>query len=126
MESREKPQPALPGSVLAVSEDAAFIRSLCGLSERHGHSIHSVASPSEAVHLLPDGKFDLLLFDRNLALTADLKALQSSLARHNLPWIVLSAEKTLSSTLRSFELGAWDHVSRKCDPEELAARISSV
>jgi len=126
MESREKPQPALPGSVLAVSEDPALICSLRGLIERHGHTTHSVASPSEAVNLLPDGKFDLLLFDRALTPTDEVKALHSSLARHNLPWIVLSAEKTLSSTLRSFELGAWDHLSRKCEPEELAARIRSL
>ncbi len=40
-------------------------------------------------------------------------------------WIVITAQTALHLKLRSFDLGAWDHVTRPCDPAELAARIRS-
>ena len=67
MESCENPQPPLLSRVLVLSDDLQTISRLKTLLEPHGSALHSVSSTAEALHLLPDGKFDLLVLDHDLA-----------------------------------------------------------
>src|SRR5437660_1257681 len=124
MESCENPQPPLLSRVLVLSDDLQTITRLKTLLEPHGSALHAVSSTAEAMHLLPDGKFDLLVLDHDLATLHSGDQL-ASLHEHlrDVPWIVLTAQTALHLKLRSFDLGAWDHVIKPCDPAELAARI---
>src|SRR6266850_2958547 len=129
MESCEKPQPVLLSRVLVVSDDDQLISGLRALLEPQGATIESVSSTSEAVHLLPDGRFDLLVFDQDilgLNVADGLNFLHDQLAPLNIALIVVTAKTALQYKLHSFELGAWDHITKPCDPAELGARVRAV
>jgi signal transduction histidine kinase/HPt (histidine-containing phosphotransfer) domain-containing protein len=129
MESLDKPQPTPISRVLLVSDDDQLISGLRALLEPQGTALESVSSTSEAVHLLPDGRFDLLVFDQDilgLNVADGLNFLHDQLEPLNVALIVLTAKTALQYKLHSFELDAWDHIIKPCDPAELAARVRSV
>ena len=107
MESCDNPQPPLLSRVLVLSDDQQTISRLKTLLEPHGSALHAVASTTEALHLLPDGKFDLLVLDHDLASVEPGEGL-NALHEHirDVPWIVLTAmAATDGAVVRHARLG---------------------
>src|SRR5437870_1724126 len=96
MESCDNPQPPLLSRVLVLSDDQQTISRLKTLLEPHGSALHAVTSTADALHLLPDGKFDLLVLDHDLASVErgeGVNSLHDHL--HDVAWIVLTAQTAL-------------------------------
>src|SRR3954471_10304047 len=126
MESVQNPQPGPLSRVLVVSEDREIVRSLNPLGEVHGAYVHAVTTPGEALHLLPDGNFDLVLYDADMAdEPATLDLLRQEAARRQIAWVIASAPKEIEHRVRLLDSGAWDLITKPCEAPELAARIRS-
>src|SRR4051812_6014736 len=124
MERPENPLPGLPSRILVISDDLDIVRSLNPLGEVQGAYIHSVRAVAEAVHLLPDGNFDLLLCDLDLGTqAADLEVLQQHAAARAVPWLAVSSSKETEAIVRAFDCGACDCVFKPSEAPELAARV---
>jgi len=124
MESLENAPGGQPSRILLVSQDVEILRSLNPLGEVHGAHIHAVTSVSEAMHLLPEGNFDLLLCDLDLTESElSFRELQENASRLQLGWIAFSSQRDTEHAVRYLDAGAWDYVIKPSEAPEIAARV---
>ncbi|MFW5967235.1 MAG: response regulator transcription factor [Persicimonas sp.] len=113
-------------SVLVCDDEAMIHRVLRAAFERKGWEVSEALDGSEALELLDEASFDLVVFDLSLPFKNGFELLETLADRHgsDRPWrVVLSAERQHESVLRAFELGADEVVEKPVDPEVLVARI---
>jgi two-component system nitrogen regulation response regulator GlnG len=115
----------LHGQVLVVDDDAAIRTVVAQALRREGHQVTTAATLAEMeVHLaaaLPDVLItDVVLPDGN-----GLDRLERLTREHpSLPVIVLSAQNTLTTAVRSTEAGAYDYLPKPFDLDVLARAVS--
>ncbi|CAN5241317.1 nitrogen regulation protein NR(I) [soil metagenome] len=115
----------LHGQILVVDDDAAIRTVVAQALRRQGHHVTTAATLAEMeVHLaaaLPDVLItDVVLPDGN-----GLDRLGTLTTEHpGLPVIVLSAQNTLTTAVRSTEAGAYDYLPKPFDLDVLARAVS--
>jgi DNA-binding response OmpR family regulator len=96
--------------------------------EREGYAIECAQNGREALALIADRPFDLVLLDMlmpELDGYAVLEQLKASSATRDLPVIVVSVLDDISSVVRCIERGAEDYLPKPFDPVLLRARIGA-
>lgn len=91
-------------------------------------AVTAIRSPEEALRLMPQTRFDLLLLDLILPEFNGfriLEQIQNVPRSHQVPVIVLSGCIRPEDKVRSFDLGAVDYVAKPFDFLELRARVRS-
>src|SRR5437867_3861844 len=104
METSEKTRPALTFAVLAVSADEALSRALAASLAWHGIAVRCANSEAEGLQLLPDGNFDLLVYDVNGPAPASLlEAIQNTLSRSPVALMALAEQIETLETFQNIE-----------------------
>jgi len=114
--------------VLIIEDDPRLVEVLADGLEREGIEITHAARGLEAVALVPNSKFDLVLLDLGLPDTGGFDVLQqikALAAGRDLPVILLTAWNGTHDKLRGFELGAVDYITKPFELAELRARVRS-
>ncbi len=119
---------ALHGAILIVDDNEANRELLCRRLEQQGHQTTAARDGQEALALLQDRAFDLLLLDIIMPALNGYEVLSRIKAddrlRH-LPVIMISALDEMDSVIRCIEMGADDFLSKPFDPVLLQARIGA-
>lgn len=119
---------ASPGRILVVDDDRINRLLLCSLLATDGHSTTAAENGREALRLLAEHPFDIVLLDLvmpeldGFQVLAQLKA--DSALRH-IPVIVISALDEKASVVRCIEMGAADHLDKPPDMVLLRARVNA-
>jgi len=114
-----------------VVEDSAMMREFIISSLSTFSGIHSVeaANGFEALKLLPQNAFDIILTDINMPDINGLELL-SYLKNHpsyrTIPVVIISTEKSEQDRRRGLALGAIDYVTKPFQPEDLQSVIRNV
>ncbi len=119
---------ATPGVVLVVDDDEGNREMLARRLERLGHRVTTAANGREAIDLLQDGVFDLMLLDimmPELNGYQVLEHLHENPELRGLPVIVLSASDDSDKIARCIGMGAEDYLPKPFDPVLLQARIGA-
>jgi two-component system, sensor histidine kinase and response regulator len=117
-----------PGIVLVVDDDATNREVLSRRLTRQGHAVNTAASGEDALRLLQEHPFDLVLLDIMMPdmdgyeVLGRLKADQR--LRH-IPVIMISALNEVQSVVRCIEAGAEDYLAKPFNPTLLKARIGA-
>lgn len=108
-----------------VVDDEAPIRSMIGVTlERQGYEIQQASSGSQAMELLEQGPFDLVLTDivmqdgNGIALLERIHADQP-----HLPVVMVSAIHDISVAIDSMRRGAYDYLLKPFEREHLVATV---
>jgi two-component system nitrogen regulation response regulator GlnG len=114
------------GTILVVDDDAA-IRTVVGQAlKRDGHRVTTAASIAEAEAQLATTLPDVLVTDVVLPDGNGLDLVERLVAAHpGLPVIVLSAQNTLTTAVRSTEVGAFDYLPKPFDLDALSQSVQS-
>jgi two-component system nitrogen regulation response regulator GlnG len=114
------------GKILVVDDDAA-IRTVVGQAlKRDGHRVVTVATIAEAEMQLAASPPDVLVTDVVLPDGNGLDLVERIVAAHpGLPAIVLSAQNTLTTAVRSNEVGAFDYLPKPFDLDALSQSVQS-
>lgn len=114
------------GSILVVDDDGA-IRTVVGQAlKRDGHRVTSAATIGEAEAQLAAKLPDVLVTDVILPDGNGLDLVERIVALHPaLPVIVLSAQNTLNTAVRSTEVGAFDYLPKPFDLDALSQSVQS-
>jgi len=121
------PAPA-PGTILIVDDNRVNRLMLARGLEQDGHTVAFAEHGGEALDLLRQQKFDLILLDvlmpelDGYEVLAKLKA--DPLLR-DIPVIVTSALDELDGVVRCLEMGAEDYLTKPVNPVLLNARINA-
>jgi two-component system sensor histidine kinase/response regulator len=116
------------GHLLVVDDDAANREVLCRRLERQGHEVQTVSSGRDAMRILGETAFDLVLLDIMMPDMDGYEVLgriKSEPALQNIPVIMISALNELQSVVRCIEAGAEDYLTKPFNPTLLKARIGA-
>src|SRR5215468_2161942 len=105
-------------SILIVDDEALNREGLARRLQRHGYAVTAVKSGEEAIDLLGDCRFDLVLLDimmpgmNGLDVLRFLRRIDSFL---DLPIIMVTAKGESEDMVEALELGANDYVTKPLD-----------
>jgi CheY-like chemotaxis protein len=120
---------ALPsGRVLVVDDDPGNRDLLQRRLQRLGCDVAAAEHGRQALEMLADSPFDLVLLDVMMPEMdgyATLGRLKADPSLQHVPVIVLSAIDDLESAVRCIELGAEDYLSKPINPALLRARVET-
>lgn len=116
-------------SVLLVEDDRNMQELLCTALGQDNICLACAAEAHEALGLLRQKPFDLVILDLGLP-GADgfevLKGMPKQAEGTGVPVIVLTALTQTRDKLRAFDLGAVDYVTKPCAVEEFRARVRGI
>ncbi|MCL2569434.1 MAG: response regulator transcription factor [Oscillospiraceae bacterium] len=109
--------------ILVIEDDIYISEMLCALLKQSGYAPVAAYSGTEALLLLPQGGFSLVLLDLMLPGKPGEEVLAEIRARLSLPVIVLTARTDKETTTQLLRSGADDYLAKPFDNDELLARI---
>jgi DNA-binding response OmpR family regulator len=112
--------------VLVVEDDRSTAEFLSKYLEMQGFNVDDCESTTEALELLTQTRYDIMLLDLALPDFSGFDLLRELRTRYTTPVIVISAYGDTKTKVRAFRHGASDYMVKPIDPEELEARIWAV
>ncbi|MBL8725744.1 MAG: response regulator transcription factor [Planctomycetes bacterium] len=110
--------------LLLVEDDPALRTLLADALQHDGHAVTTAADGDEALALLRERAFDLLLLDVMLPGPSGLEILQAFRRRdQDTPVLLLTARSSESDKVLGLELGADDYVTKPFSLRELRTRV---
>lgn len=122
------PRAGPPGSILIVDDDAANRQILARLLSLLGHDVTLAENGRQALALLHQRPFDLVLLDvlmPEMDGISTLKQIKADAPLHEMPVIMISGLDEVASVVRCIEEGAEDYLTKPLDPIILSARINA-
>jgi signal transduction histidine kinase len=119
---------AAPGLLLVVDDDEANRDVLTRRLERQGHRVQSASNGIDALELMRDVAFDVVLLDIMMPDMDGYEVLgriKKDEALRHVPVIMISAIDEVQSVVRCIEAGADDYLAKPFDPTLLKARIGA-
>ncbi|HKQ40186.1 MAG TPA: response regulator [Verrucomicrobiae bacterium] len=117
-----------PAQVLVIEDDPRLVEVLADCLQRESIQVTHAGRGLEAVGMVSNRKFDLVLLDLGLPDTGGFEVLSQIKAHpagRELPVILLTAWNGTHDKIRGFELGAVDYITKPFELAELRARIRS-
>ena len=112
--------------ILLVEDEKGIVSNLTEFLHVEGYEVDSVPGQRDALRLLEQGKFDLVLLDISLSDGNGFAVCKAIKENYKIPVIFLTASGDEYSTVTGFELGADDYVAKPFRPRELAMRIKNI
>ena len=113
------------GKVLVVDDDQFALRSMARVLEGESYEVVTAASGSEAIELLKQDSFDLVLADLKMPEIDGLEVLRQ--AREIAPQavvLILTGYASLESAIEALREGAYDYLLKPCSAQELKLKIA--
>lgn len=112
---------------ILVVDDEIRIRSIIKkYAEFEGHTVSEAADGMEAVHLVRNGSYDMVIMDIMMPELDGFSACREIRKVSDVPIIMLSARGEEYDKINGFELGIDDYVVKPFSPKELMLRIEAV
>lgn len=113
--------------ILLLEDDYILAETLCELLEANGYTLALAKSSNEALSILSEGSFELMLFDVNVPDFSGFELLKMLRESGNTtPCIFLTSLNDIASLSQGFEVGADDYLKKPFDFDELLVRIQAL
>ena len=120
----------LDAEILLVDDDAIILLFLRKQLQNSGYQhITSCEDPKQAVKLLKERSFDLLLLDQNMPGMSGIELLewlQSEPSATKMPVMMLTADDDHEARHKALSSGAWDFVTKPFDTVEVMSRVNNM
>ncbi|WP_032870404.1 response regulator transcription factor [Bacillus sp. UNC69MF] len=114
------------GTTILIVDDDKDIRNLISVYlENEGISTHKAEDAAEALKLLEQKEFDLIILDIMMPNMDGIEACMKIRQERNLPIIMLSAKSEDMDKIQGLASGADDYLTKPFNPLELIARVKS-
>ncbi len=117
-----------PASLLVVDDNEANRDALSRRLRQHGYDATTAADGMEALTLLPQSNFDLVLLDVEMPGLSGfdvLKQLRATYSRTKLPVIMVTARTAGEDVVEALKIGANDYLTKPIDFQVALARIET-
>jgi len=113
--------------VLIVEDDAALARGLIEALRAAGLAVDHVCDGAEAVELVGEEPYSVVILDLGLPDIDGLKVLRMMRGRGvRTPVLILTARDSLNDRVCGLDQGADDYLAKPFEPAELAARVRAL
>lgn len=110
----------MKGKILIVDDDAAHLHMLKTLLQSYGHKAATATDGEEAVGMVKEKPFDLILMDVRMAHIGGIEALrQIKECNPAIPVIIMTAYSSVDTAVEAMKLGAYDYLTKPLNFEEL-------
>lgn len=113
-----------PARILVVDDEINIREALAALLEDDGHRVNAAASSEQALEILREDQFDVVISDLRMKGGSGLDLLRW--IRESCPAtevIILTAYGTVEGAVEAMKLGAYDYVAKPVDRERLGLLI---
>lgn len=113
-------------AILIVEDDIDIAQGIAEFLEAKSHQLDFAYNGKQALSLLEQNQYQLVLLDINLPFVDGFDVCRSMLTQHltHTPVIIMSARSDEQDVLKGFDSGAWDYLVKPFSLAELSARIS--
>lgn len=112
---------SLGARLLIVDDEAALMQALCNILRQQGYATTGCSGADEALALLKEERFDLLLTDLMMPVTDGLSLVASALAIDpHLVAVMMTGEGTIATAVEAMQVGVLDYVLK---PFKLGAML---
>lgn len=112
--------------LLLVEDDETIVENLCVFLQQEGFFVESVFGQKQAIELLEEKNYDLVLLDISLADGNGFVICSYIKQNTDIPVIFLTASGDEYSVVTGLDMGADDYISKPFRPRELVSRIGVV
>jgi DNA-binding NtrC family response regulator len=113
------------GKVLLVDDEEDFLATLAERLEVRGLTVNTVTRGEDAVAMVDDQNFDLIVLDLSMPGIDGLETLKRIKAKQpNAEIIILTGQGSIKSTMEAMKLGAEDFMEKPVDMTALMDRVS--
>lgn len=112
-------------NILVVEDEKAALKNLVHIMEGEGHQVRGTLSGSEAIRLLEEGEYDVVLTDLRMDEVDGIGVLQRSKELYpDSEVIMITAYASIPSAVETMKKGAFDYIAKpfKLDEVRLAVR----
>ena len=113
--------------ILIVDDELIMRESLSGWLERDGHEVSTAASGEEAMEVLKDSRFDILLVDIKMEGMSGLDVLkQVKESDPDVDVVMITAYGSIHTAIEAMKKGAYDYLLKPFDPDALGVLIEKI
>src|SRR5438477_763134 len=112
--------------ILVVDDEVPMRKLLANNLKACGYTVQSAGDGLEALKLIDEHSFDLLLLDGNIPGPTGLQVLEAVRREANLPVLMLSARSRERDKVEALDLGADDYLCKPFGVAELLARVKAL
>src|SRR4051812_43307211 len=113
-------------AILVVDDEAPMRKLLSSNLKASGYAVRTAADGSEALKLVEEHAFDLLLLDVNMPGPSGLHVVEAIRRAAELPILMLSGRSRERDKVEALNLGADDYLSKPFGIAELLARVKAL
>ncbi|MGA7144176.1 MAG: sigma-54 dependent transcriptional regulator [Desulfobacterales bacterium] len=113
--------------ILIIDDEMIMRESLAGWLKRDGHDVVSAASGEDAMQILKNSRFDILLVDIKMEGMSGLDVLR--LVKESDPdvaVVMITAYGSISTAVEAMKKGAYDYFLKPFDPDALGVLIDKI
>ncbi|NHZ93048.1 response regulator [Massilia sp. CCM 8733] len=101
--------------ILVADDEQAHVRALCDTLAAQGYAMDGCCSAAEALALLRQGRYELLLADLVMPGTGGIALVQEARALDpDLACIIMTGEGSIASAVQAMQVGALDYILKPC------------
>ncbi len=113
--------------ILIIDDELIMRESLAGWLERDGHEVSAASSGEEAMEVLKDSRFDILLVDIKMKGMSGLDVLkQVKESDPDVDVVMITAYGSIPTAIEAMKKGAYDYLLKPFDPEALGVLIEKI
>ena len=113
--------------ILIIDDEMIMRESLAGWLERDGHEVALAAGGEEAMEILKDSRFDILLVDIKMEGMSGLDVLkQVKEDDPDVAVVMITAFGSISTAIEAMKGGAYDYLLKPFDPDALGVLIDKI
>lgn len=111
--------------ILIIEDDLTFSQLLEGFLNKHGHEPFMAHNVKNALKILTQERFDLMLVDYRLPDGTGLDVLAHIREKGlNYPLVIMTSFNDVRTAVKSIQLGAIDYITKPVNPDELLMIIN--
>lgn len=113
--------------VLLVDDEINMAKTQAKILQRKGYVVETASNGREALRLLDDAPFDVMITDLKMPVFDGMQLLRTmNVKERGCAVIVLTGHGTIESAVEAMRCGATDYLTKPCNPDELLLKVDKL
>jgi DNA-binding NtrC family response regulator len=113
--------------VLLVDDEINMAKTQAKILQRKGYVVETASNGREALRLLDDAPFDVMITDLKMPVFDGMQLLRAmNVKARGCAVIVLTGHGTIESAVEAMRCGATDYLTKPCNPDELLLKVDKL
>ncbi len=113
-------------NILVVDDEPKMTSLVCGELEDAGHRVTTTTRPAEAIDLINQHGFDIVITDLSMPGISGMEILNKALARGGAEVVIMTAYGTIETAVEAMKKGASDYLLKPFPLEELVILVDKL